>query len=132
MAKTPVARRALVVDDDPLIQEFIDTVLSAVGFQVGVAATGELGLESIKTDPPHLVILDMRLPGMNGLEVIEQVSQLPVPFPAIVGMSGAWAEAEQKAISLGAAAFIRKPLTPDSLIKTVEGALGGRFVWIDD
>lgn len=125
-------RKALVIDDDPLVCDFVSTVLASIGFQVAAAGTGEDGLAKLSADPPVLVVLDMRLPDIHGLDVMKAVAALPIPYPTIVGMSAAWAEAEQDAITLGAAAFLRKPLTPSYLVQTVEGAMGGRFVWIDD
>jgi CheY-like chemotaxis protein len=132
MTTSTAARRALVIDDDPLICEFITTVLSAIGFTVAIEATGEAGLARVKEMSPEIILLDMRLPGMNGLDVLDALGHLPMAFPTVVGMSGAWAEAEKNAIALGAAAFLRKPLSAEMVVRTVEDALGGRLVWIND
>ena len=124
-------RKAVVIDDDPLVCEFVHTVLSAIGFEVFAELTGERGVERIRELAPALVVVDMRLPGIDGLEVIRTVGALPMPLPTIVGMSAAWAETEKQAIARGAVAFLRKPLRADIVVGTVEKALGGRFVWIE-
>ncbi len=125
-------RRALIVDDDELICDYAEIALTAIGFEVQKVLTGEAALDAIQASPPSLVLLDIRLPGMSGLEVLQRMQAMQAPLPVFIGMSVAWESTEREALSLGAAAFLAKPFTIPGLVQTVEAALDGRFVWIDD
>lgn len=104
---------ALVVDDDRRILRFIEVSLRLAGYQVNIGMDGEEALDVFRSKKIDIVVLDMMMPVMDGLEVLRQVradSDLPV-----IAMSGNTALAE-KAIGLGANDFLVKPFMPDELL----------------
>lgn len=68
-----MAARILVVDDSRLVTDIVKLRLEALGYQVSVASSGEEALERIRADPPHLLVLDIRLPGIDGYEVCRRL-----------------------------------------------------------
>lgn len=68
-----MAARILVVDDSRLVTDIVKLRLESLGYQVSVAFSGEEALERIRADPPHLLVLDIRLPGIDGYEVCRRL-----------------------------------------------------------
>jgi DNA-binding response OmpR family regulator len=78
--------RLLFVDDDPKAQDTIKMVLADT-YQVASAFTGEQGIEIVRDENPDVVLLDINLPDIDGLKVLEQIMAIPAP-PAIVMLTG--------------------------------------------
>lgn len=76
--------RILVVEDDPVIQRLLGVTLRKQGYEIVSAADGEAALLTLDSTPPDLILLDMRLPTMNGWEFLEAYSSQPVQVPVIV------------------------------------------------
>ena len=74
-----MAARILVVDDSRLVTDIVKLRLESLGYQVSLAYTGEEALEQVHADPPHLLVLDIRLPGIDGYEVCRRLRQDPDP-----------------------------------------------------
>ncbi len=74
-----MAARILIVDDSRLVTDIVKMRLEALGYQVSLAHSGEDGLEQARTDPPDLIVLDIRLPGIDGYEVCRRLRQDPEP-----------------------------------------------------
>jgi DNA-binding response OmpR family regulator len=74
-----MAARILIVDDSRLVTDIVKMRLEALGYQVSLAYNGEDALEQIRANPPHLVVLDIRLPGIDGYEVCRRLRQEPDP-----------------------------------------------------
>jgi DNA-binding response OmpR family regulator len=120
---TTKARRVLVADDDERIVRFTRLKLMASGYDVVTAMTGHGALTMIESENPDIVVLDLRMPGMGGLEVLRIVrssSQLPV-----IVVSAATDLAE-KACVAGANDYLPKPFDPNDLVRRIEKALEGR------
>lgn len=117
--------RILVVDDDRQVRKFLDIILTAGGYAVEQAVSGEKALEACALGKPDLVILDLGLPGISGHEVIAQIrewSQVP-----IIVLSVREAEAEKiKALDLGAADYVTKPFAAGELMARVRAILRDR------
>jgi len=79
--------RILVIDDDAAIRELLRFVLEEEGYQVIEAANGAEGLQWYQADPTDLVITDLHMPGMDGLELLEALRRV-VPTPALMAISG--------------------------------------------
>lgn len=108
-------RKVLVVDDDPVVRMSFDRVLSGKGYAVITAENGAEALRKLKDGKYDAVYTDIRMPGMSGLEVAEQVrAQKPwTPVVIITGYGTAAAEARAKAA--GVSAFLHKPLSPEMI-----------------
>ena len=114
--------RVLVVDDEPQIRRAVERALIARGFAVRLASDGEEGLAAVATFDPDLVVLDLNLPGMDGLSVCRQLrtrSQIP-----ILVLSVREDEADKvAALDLGADDYLTKPFGTDELLARVRALL---------
>jgi CheY-like chemotaxis protein len=120
-------KRVLVVDDSEDIQEFFQLVLEAAEYEVETASSGEEAFEKVKASRPDLIVLDLIMPGMDGLEVMTRLrSNLAPPIPPVILCSG-FDLTEEAALRGGALMFIRKPVEPSDLRDFVaHGLLGER------
>jgi len=121
-AGTNGKKRVLVVDDDPRIVRFIHANLSARGFDVQTAASGEAALEKIRAQAPDIMLLDALMPARDGLSVLKELraySNLPV---IVLSANSAIAA---PALQLGANEFIKKPFNPDELVSRIKPLLSG-------
>ena len=112
-------RRVLIVDDDDAIRSVICLVLSDEGFEVIEAADGAIALERVQEYPPSLILLDMRMPVMDGWQFATAYRELPSPHAPIITMTAA-VDARQWASEIGAQGVLEKPFDVDELISTVE------------
>jgi DNA-binding response OmpR family regulator len=116
------AGTVLVVDDDVLVSDVVGRYLGRAGYQVTVAGDGEQALRAAQANPPDLVVLDLMLPGMPGLEVCRRLRAAgPVP----VVMLTALGEEEDRilGLELGADDYITKPFSPRELVLRVASVL---------
>ena len=105
--------QVLVIDDDAVVGRSFDRVLSDKGYQVDTALSGEEGLKDIDTTSYDVVFTDIKMPGMDGIEVAERI-RAKCPWTPVVVITGyGTTENEAKASVLGVRGFVRKPLTPE-------------------
>jgi len=113
----------LVVDDEVSICQSLKAILSDEGYQVLVAGSGEEAVKLIEEEMPQLVLLDIWLPGMDGLETLKAIKKVH-PKVLVIIMSGhGTIETAVKATKLGAFDFIEKPLSLDKIIILVNNAI---------
>jgi two-component system phosphate regulon response regulator PhoB len=117
--------RILVVDDEREILELVAYNLQRDGYQVQCVATGEAALKTAKSEPPDLVVLDLMLPGLDGLEVCRLLKSDPqMAQAAIVMLTAKGEEADVVAgLELGADDYITKPFSPRVLLARVKAVL---------
>ncbi|HSB81672.1 MAG TPA: sigma-54 dependent transcriptional regulator [Candidatus Methylomirabilis sp.] len=113
----------LVVDDEKNIRGSLEGILRDEGYRVHGVATGEELLRQVVQTPPDLVILDVWLPGMDGIAALEEVKRLHPELPVIMMSGHGTVETAVKATKLGAYDFIEKPLSLEKTILTVRNAL---------
>lgn len=118
----------LVVDDEKDILELVEYNLAREGYQVTCVATGEEGLKAAKTAPPDLVVLDLMLPGVDGLEVCRRLKADPkTQHVPIVMLTAKGEEADIVAgLELGAEDYITKPFSPRVLVARARAVLRRR------
>jgi len=116
-------RRILIVDDEKNIRLQLAGLLGDEGYKTVSAADAEAGLEKLREDSPDLVLLDMMLPGMTGLEALEKIRAAGDDLPVILMSGQATVETAVKATKLGAFDYLEKPLDPERLLVTVRNAL---------
>jgi two-component system nitrogen regulation response regulator NtrX len=115
--------RILVVDDEASIRSSLQGILEDEGYEVKTAETGEKGLDLLKRQNFGLILLDIWLPEMNGMDVLTQVKSME-EHPQIVVISGHGnVETAVKATKLGAFDFLEKPLSLEKVVLTVNNAL---------
>jgi two-component system KDP operon response regulator KdpE len=115
--------RILIVDDEPPIRRFLRTTLAAQGYRVEEAGDGETTLDFLKRDPLDLVILDLGLPGMDGLEVIRQLRCAGNAVPIIILSSRDDEAGKVAALDLGADDYVSKPFGMEELSARIRAAL---------
>ncbi len=122
-------RKVLVVDDEPHIRIVLRAYLEADGFAVVEAADGEAALTALRADPPDLVLLDVMMPGIDGLEVLRQLRTVSDVYVILVT---ARTEEVDKLVGLGVGAddYVTKPFSPREVTARVKAVLrrdrGGR------
>jgi len=116
----------LIAEDDPEMRDLLRKVLEKEGFQVSVARDGHEASASISRHPFDLVVTDMLMPDDGGLELLRSIRQTHPVLPVIIITAfGDWGT-YSRALELGAAAFISKPLKMAELIVAIHAALAGR------
>ena len=118
--------RILVVDDEPQIRRFLRTSLTAQDYEVLEAETGQEALDSARRDKPELMILDLGLPDLDGIEVIQTIRESSA-LPIIVLSSRDDEHIKVKALDLGADDYITKPFGMEELTARVRAALRHRL-----
>jgi CheY-like chemotaxis protein len=119
--------KVLVVDDDQVVGKSIDRVLSGKGYAVMTAGNGEEALRKLKDENYDMVFTDIKMPGMNGLEVAERI-KASQPWLPVVIITGYGTEANEiRASAAGVSGFLRKPLTPDMIEDSAHNALLGKY-----
>ncbi|MFP4483747.1 MAG: response regulator transcription factor [Spirochaetota bacterium] len=120
-----VKERVLVVDDEKDIRELIQYNLNKEGYLVHSVATGEEAMEAVQTQPPDAVVLDLMLPGLDGLEVCKRLKQNPETSATPVIMLTAKSEDSDivTGLELGADDYVTKPFSPKVLIARLRAVL---------
>ena len=119
--------KILAVDDEPLACDFLKKFLGRQGYEVSVDTTGKQALELIQAERPHLVLLDIRMPGMDGMEVLhhirasrdKRVARVPVLMLTVKRDADTVIEAIQK----GATDYLVKPVNREELMSRVKKIL---------
>ncbi|MGO9008171.1 MAG: response regulator [Beijerinckiaceae bacterium] len=113
----------LVVDDDPAVSKSIDRVLSNKGYAVITAGSGEEALRKLNEEKYDVVYTDIRMPGLSGLEVAEQI-KAQRPWTPVVIITGYGTDAaESRAKAAGVVGFLHKPLSPEMIEGSARDAL---------
>jgi two-component system response regulator AtoC len=118
-AATTEDRRILVADDDPDIRVLLKTFLEDEGYTVSEAANGQDALDGVRSGSYDLVLLDMRLPGMTGMDVLKQLREKQGDVPVILITAYGSPNIAIQASSLGAYSFITKPFELDDVLLTI-------------
>lgn len=112
--------RVLIVDDEKNIASSLKDILNDEGYEVSVAGDGLGALEMIQSDPPDLVLLDIWLPGMDGIEVLKTVKTYHPEIEVLIMSGHGTIDTAVQATKLGAYDFIEKPFSLDQLTQSVE------------
>lgn len=116
-------KKILIVDDEQTILETVRGILEDEGFDVESAPDGEVALGTVADEPPDLVLLDIWMPGMDGLQILKKIKQNWPLLPVIIMSGHGNIETAVKATKLGAYDFIEKPLSYEQLVLTIQNAL---------
>jgi len=124
--------KVLVVDDEAVIREGVKRILENSGFCVETCATGRLALEMIQEQEFQMVITDLKMPGMGGMEVLKTIKILQPEVPVIIITGYSTVDTAVEAMKNGAIDYVAKPFTPDALMEKVEKALEQKAVFLDE
>lgn len=117
-----IARHVLIVEDEPAMRRVLRLNLTARGYRVELAATGQSALGLARRQHPDLIVLDLGLPDIDGLEVIARVRDFSGTPILVISARDAPA-AEAAVIAAGASGFLPKPFTIDDFVTRVRAAL---------
>lgn len=115
--------RVLVVDDDPALLRLLAMRLSAVGYEVAAAESGEMAIAQVPTFQPHLVITDLRMDGMDGMALFDQIRQRSPALPVIILTAHGSIPEAVDATSRGVFSYLTKPFDSKDLLEQVTRAL---------
>src|SRR4051812_26016623 len=121
-----MSRKLLVVDDDEAGCRLIKAIFARQGFEVLMAQDGETGLALAASEAPEGVVLDLRLPGLDGFEVLERMRVAGPATPIIVLTANNEVKSAVRATQLGAFDYLTKPLNHDEIVLVVQRALERR------
>lgn len=125
--------RVLAVDDQQENRSLLEALLSPVGFEVRSACNGQEGVELFLQWAPQVVLMDLRMPVLDGYEAVRLIRQAPGPQPKIIAFSAsAFTEDRQKALSAGFDAFIAKPVDENSLLDLIQTMTGVQYRYEGD
>ncbi|MEE9390096.1 MAG: response regulator, partial [Candidatus Aminicenantaceae bacterium] len=115
--------KILVIDDEAGIRSSLKGILEDEGYSVKTTETGEEGLNFLKAQNFDLILLDIWLPKMDGIEALKKIKMLDEDTPVVMISGHGTVETAVKATKLGAYDFLEKPLTLEKVILTVKNAL---------
>ncbi len=115
----------LIVDDEPLQRDILKTILSEEGFEVSTASSGNEAFSIIAKTPPKVVLTDLKMPGISGMELLERIQQMEiVPAPAVLIMTAyGTISSAVEAIKKGAYDYLTKPLDKETVLFKVRQAI---------
>lgn len=122
MDAPPVAARVLIIEDDDTVAEVVGRYLAREGYEVEIESDGIAGLDRALSDPPDLVVLDLMLPSLGGLEVCKRI-RATAPVPVII-LTALGEETDRiVGLELGADDYVAKPFSPRELTARVKAVL---------
>jgi two-component system cell cycle response regulator DivK len=118
----------LVVEDNPVNRRLVEFLLRSNGYQVREASTALEAFELLKTERPDLIVMDVQLPGMDGLEATRKLKENPETrdIPVVAVTSYAMTGDREKALAAGCAGYITKPIDKTTFIQEVAARLGAK------
>lgn len=123
-------RLVSIVDDDESLRRSVKNLLTSVGFRVETFASAEAFLQSAHRADTRCVVLDLRMPGMSGLELLTRLAADRSPIPVVILTAHSDDEERRRTLQAGAVAFLGKPFHGEALLGAVKRALaetpGGR------
>jgi DNA-binding NtrC family response regulator len=125
-------KRILVVDDEAVIREGMRRILDGGEFEVETFANGYLAIEKLQEEAFDLLITDLKMPGMGGMEVLKSIKILQPEMPVIIITGYSSVDTAIEAMKNGAFDYIAKPFTPDEINEKVRKALEQKAVLLDD
>jgi two-component system, cell cycle response regulator DivK len=121
-------KKILLVEDNPVNRRLAEFLLRSQGYQVREASTAQEAFEILKSDRPDLILMDIQLPGMDGLEATRTLKDQPATaeIPVIAVTSYAMKGDREKALAAGCAGYVTKPIDKTTLIQEVATHLGDK------
>lgn len=116
----------LVVDDEPVARQSLSDILRLEGYAVSAVPNGQAAVEYVRTHPIDLMVVDLRMPGMDGLEVVQVVNQISPETEIILLTAYGTTESAIQALRLRVHDYLLKPVAPSQVINSVKKGLARR------
>ena len=116
--------RVAVVDDDESVRKALRRLLRAANLDADAFASGQDFIDSLAAQVPDCIVLDLHMPGMNGMDVQQQLARSGLQLPIVVITGHDEPLARSQCLSAGAAAYLRKPLDDEALLDAIHRAAG--------
>jgi DNA-binding NtrC family response regulator len=123
VAKMTDRNRILIVDDDDVVRQSYLRSLQGISCNVATAGDGEEALQSMERDPFDVVLLDMRMPGQDGLSVLRTIKQKWPESEVVIITGYPTVDSAKEAVRLGAYDYVAKPVGPQDVINVADGAM---------
>jgi len=121
-----MSQRVLVIEDDALLREAVDLILTQAGYRVFTAGTGREALIRIGEIAPHLVLLDINMPGISGIETLGRLRKGGHRMPVLMMTTDNRPDTFRDVLALGGDGYVLKPFEPRDLVVRVRKALEDR------
>lgn len=116
-----------IVDDDTFVRRALRRLIASLSYEPADYPSGEAFLESLGTTVPACALVDLHMPGLNGLQVLQEMRARDVSVPTIVITANAQPEMRQRCLAAGAVAYLQKPLERDLIFSVIRSATEGRL-----
>jgi CheY-like chemotaxis protein len=114
--------RILIIDDDALVRQSLSAILGTLGHEIVTAGSAMDGIDRAEDTRVDVALVDMKMPGLDGLEAVKAIARMEPPVP-VIGMSGGSLNADVDyavlAVKLGAKTFLKKPFTRAELVSAL-------------
>ena len=124
--------RILVIDDEAAVRESLKMILEYDGYDCLLAPSGDDGVERVGKDSPDLVFLDVKMPGMDGLEALRRIRELDALLPVVMISGHATVSTAVEATRLGAFDFLEKPISTERVTVSIRNALDQRRLRVEN
>jgi two-component system, NtrC family, response regulator AtoC len=111
--------KILVIDDEKVIRDVLEAFLAKKGYEVVSASSAEEGIEKLKTEKPKVILLDIRMPGMSGVDAIKRIREIDKDVGILMATAVLDEEIARQTIKLGASDYIIKPFDLNYLEKSL-------------
>ncbi|KPK89625.1 MAG: hypothetical protein AMJ94_11665 [Deltaproteobacteria bacterium SM23_61] len=130
MSENPLPPRVMIVDDEKVIRDSFSRVLLKEGYRVETAESGRLALERIAEEPPDVLLLDLKMPGLDGMEILRELKEQVPDVVSIMITGYPTIESAVKAVKMGAYDYLTKPCSPEEIrIAVARAAERRKLVW---
>jgi DNA-binding response OmpR family regulator len=115
----------MIVEDDESVREMMDIALSQAGYQVSAVSNGQSALDLLNRQRFQLVLLDVHMPRMNGLELLGTMRRMKTAPPVVMVSADTQGDTVRQALSLGCSGYLAKPFSPRDLVERARWAMAG-------
>jgi len=116
-------QRVLIIDDDETVRDVLQSFLANKGFEVTLAVDGQSGIDCIKSSSFDIILTDLIMPGINGIEILKEISTLNIKTPVLVITAFGTVQTAVEAMKLGAFEYVTKPFNLDEIMIVINKAL---------
>ena len=116
----------LIAEDDPTIGEMMDVILTQAGFEVSLVNNGEAAIDLLKRSRFSLVLLDIHMPRMDGMDVLKAIGRMARFPPVLMVTANRLSATIREAAALGCSGYLAKPFTPNGLVERSRMVIAGR------